>query len=513
MGAFRPRPFHLAIRITGSAAGGAALALTFPPTSLSGLAWLALVPSLLAFRSVGPWGSIGLGLVFGAAAAIPLAAWIPGAVLAGFRARPSGAVGLWLLTAFSFVPALILFGFLTARLSLNRVLYAPTVGVLWALAELSHARLWPEIPWAPLGATQIDQAIAPLAAVAGVHGISAFVAATNALVTQALCRVSLAKIATAAIATAGIAALGGVLGERTLAQPSSTFLRVAVVQPAVPMPARPDLAFQHETIEALLDLSHSIQGADLIAWPESVLRSAAESTDGDVGRIIALVEDLGASLILGGRRRDGDRWHNSAILVAPSAVPSPIYDKRKPLPIAEAAPRWVGPRFRRALGGLVALVPWAPGGSRGIKLENVGSPEILICYEAIFSGFPEDPAAGLLLNLVNDGWYDQTKAAAQHFLLSRWRAVETGAPLLRAASTGISAVIDRKGRTLAELGVHRRGVLVAELPITAVVTPFEHWGYWPLILVGVFCAIPYLARGSHFLNPGGSASKRPETTA
>ena len=81
----------------------------------------------------------------------------------------------------------------------------------------------------------------------------------------------------------------------------------------------------------------------------------------------------------------------------------------------------------------------------------------LICYEAIFSGqvLPEEPRPGLLLNVTNDGWFGRTIGPYQHFHQARVRSVEEGLPLVRAANTGISAVIDAYGRTLATAAAWR----------------------------------------------------------
>jgi len=95
----------------------------------------------------------------------------------------------------------------------------------------------------------------------------------------------------------------------------------------------------------------------------------------------------------------------------------------------------------------------------------------LICYEAIFPG-EVTPARtngerpGLLLNVTNDGWFGTTSGPYQHFALARLRAIEEGLPLIRAANTGISAIVDPYGRVLAELPLGAEGVLDGALPET-----------------------------------------------
>jgi apolipoprotein N-acyltransferase len=93
----------------------------------------------------------------------------------------------------------------------------------------------------------------------------------------------------------------------------------------------------------------------------------------------------------------------------------------------------------------------------------------LICYEAIFPGevVPSGAARpGLLLNVTNDGWFGTSTGPYQHFAQARLRAIEEGLPLIRAANSGISAIVDPYGRVLAELPLGAEGVLDGVLPQT-----------------------------------------------
>ena len=116
----------------------------------------------------------------------------------------------------------------------------------------------------------------------------------------------------------------------------------------------------------------------------------------------------------------------------------------------------------------------------------------LICYEAIFPGAVVDPAAprpGWLLNVTNDGWYGHTSGPHQHFAIARTRAVEEGLPLVRAANTGISGVVDAYGRVKGELALGEAGMLDAALPAALPATPYVALGrlagFWLLLLLGL----------------------------
>ena len=132
-------------------------------------------------------------------------------------------------------------------------------------------------------------------------------------------------------------------------------------------------------------------------------------------------------------------------------------DKVHLVPFGEYLP------FQAALEemGLEQLTRIRGGFSAGTALTPLHVPGLpraapLVCYEAIFPGqvIPDGPRPGLMVNLTNDAWFGETPGPYQHFVQARLRAVEEGLPLVRAANTGISAIIDPVGRMVAgsELG-------------------------------------------------------------
>ena len=144
-----------------------------------------------------------------------------------------------------------------------------------------------------------------------------------------------------------------------------------------------------------------------------------------------------------------------------------IYDKLHLVPFGEYLPFQ---DFLESLG-LMQLTKvrggYLPGTTRK-PMAVPGAPPFLplICYEIVFPGEAvlgsERP--GWMLNLTNDGWFGRSTGPYQHLQQSRVRAIEEGLPLVRAANTGVSAVIDPVGRTVRELGLGEEGVLDAPLP-------------------------------------------------
>ena len=105
-----------------------------------------------------------------------------------------------------------------------------------------------------------------------------------------------------------------------------------------------------------------------------------------------------------------------------------------------------------------------PGSFTHAGLPRIGA---LICYEIIFPGAVTEaggPRPGLLVNVTNDAWFGVSSGPYQHLVAARMRAIEEGLPVLRAANTGISAVIDAHGRVLASLPLERTGTIDSVLP-------------------------------------------------
>jgi apolipoprotein N-acyltransferase len=109
----------------------------------------------------------------------------------------------------------------------------------------------------------------------------------------------------------------------------------------------------------------------------------------------------------------------------------------------------------------------------------------LICYEAVFPGdvVERNNRPGWIVNLTNDGWFGISTGPYQHLQQARLRAIEQGLPLVRAANTGISAVIDPMGRVVARLGLGLEGVLDSTLPAAIPPTPYARAGDIPAAII------------------------------
>jgi apolipoprotein N-acyltransferase len=147
-------------------------------------------------------------------------------------------------------------------------------------------------------------------------------------------------------------------------------------------------------------------------------------------------------------------------------------------------------QLTKVQGGFIA-------GTRRRTMEIPNAPRMLplICYEAIFPGdvAARDDRPGWIVNLTNDGWFGISTGPYQHLQQARLRAIEEGLPVVRAANTGVSAVIDPLGRIVARLGLGVEGVLDSRLPSAIAPTIYARVGDLPAAII-VAAALIFVIR-------------------
>ncbi len=200
-------------------------------------------------------------------------------------------------------------------------------------------------------------------------------------------------------------------------------------------------------------------GPVVVVWPETGSPYAL-AQDAPARQAIADAAHP-ALMTLAGAERFESRTvaHNSLIAVAPDASVAGVYDKAHLVPFGEYFPS-----YAHIILGEQGFVP-GPG-LRTLRLPGLPPFGPLICYEAIFPGqvVAEGDRPSLLVNITNDAWFGNSTGPRQHLAAARMRTVEEGLPMVRAANTGISTVIDAHGRLRDALGLDRSGALVERVP-------------------------------------------------
>jgi apolipoprotein N-acyltransferase len=407
-------------------------------------------------------------------------------------ALPFGVIG--------FPAALALFhglGFMLARLFWSpgsRRIFA-FVGAM-ASVEWLRGIILTGFPWNSLGqALGASDATAQIASVTGLNGMTILVlfvfAAPAVLATgiTAIQRIALPAIAT--VVLAGIASFGI---WRLQSTPVTLLpdVKVRILQPNMRQREKHRLSGQ-EVLARYLTLSDrpttpgnsGIADITHLIWPESPFPFLLAREPQALSQIAGLIRPR-TTLITGAARAEdasGDarqtRYFNAIHIVGPDGIIIDSYDKVHLVPFGEYLP------FKAAFAaiGLRQFVEIPGGfeaGARRKPMQIKGLPAALplICYEAIFpSGLiPDGPRPGLLLNVTNDGWFGNTAGPYQHLAQARLRSVEQGLPQLRAANTGISAIIDPLGRVTGSQSLGTSGVIDGSIAKALPVTIYGSYG-------------------------------------
>lgn len=445
-----------------AAGGGLVWAACFEREPFLVLPWVALAPLLLAItRARTARGAFGLGWLHGTAfwlAAIP---WIqPTLVTYGGLAAPLA----WALVAGLAVYLGLyqgLFAWLVRPLLGGRLRWALAgVPAAWVATEWLQGRL-AGFPWnmAAYAWIEVPGAL-PFAAWIGPHGVSWLLVLSATGVALAVARrrfdlaavgvlVPLALLPMAARWSGGVPQWG---------RPAPA----VVLQPNIPnLTAWDPVVIERNlaTVMRMTEEACALPGT-LVVWPESAAWPYAWGRDpGFTAHLADLQRRRGCRLLLNSAQAEAGRTYNSALLLEPDGAVS-RYDKRHLVPFGEFVPfadllPFVG-RLARAAGDFTAadtvrLLPWGD--------ERIGTA---ICFEIVFADEVAelvDAGATVLVTITNDAWYGDTAAPWQHLRAARFRAAENRRPLLRAAITGVSAVVDARGAVVSELGVNEQGAL------------------------------------------------------
>jgi apolipoprotein N-acyltransferase len=392
----------------------------------------------------------------------------------GVLALPGGLASFWA------------FGFAVARL-----LWSPGPWRVFALAlglglsEWARGLLFTGFPWNDLGmAVGANLALAQIASLIGLHGLTflsiAIFAAPGTLWRVGEGRIVVGPAVVAAIAVAVLACFGAI---RLSAPPSETVpgVKLRLIQPDISQGA----SFAPDHKDAILARYFALsEGTDphhhegLLAvthliWPESAFPFILSRDASALGAIADFLHG-GRTLITGAARVDDfgqePRYYNSIEVLGREGLSRQRYDKQHLVPFGEYVP------FQSVLEktGVTQFVQ-VPGGftsGSGHRALNVpGLPQAmpLICYEAIFPIEIGDAFSGVrrpdwMLNVTDDAWFGLTPGPYQHFAQARLRAIELGLPLVRAANSGISAVVDGFGREIVEAPLGVEAVVDAALP-------------------------------------------------
>ncbi|WP_458759100.1 apolipoprotein N-acyltransferase [Afipia sp. TerB] len=428
----------------------------------------------------------------------------------------------WLLPfAVAGLPALLAL-FMAFGFALSRLLWTRDATRILALAAALTASEWLRghilsgFPWNTFGYALTEPlALAQTASLIGIWGltflaIAIFASPATLTDDRGLTRRPGLPLL---ISLAVLAAMGAYGTFRLSAHPTRFVdkVRLRLMQPDLQQDVKFNYSAKNAVMAKYLALSdratgpHStgVKDATILIWPESAFPFFL-AREADAMAKIADLLPKGTTLITGAVRPPDvppgakvTRAYNSIYVIGDDGTVLSVYDKLHLVPFGEYLP------FQSAMEklGFVQLTKMRGGfipGTRRRAMEIPNAPRVLplICYEAVFSGaiVPHGERPGWIVNVTNDGWFGISSGPYQHLQQARLRAIEEGLPLVRAANTGISAVIDPVGRVVGHLTLGSEGVLDSGLP-TAIAPPFfTRTGDVPVAIVVALSALVALRR-------------------
>jgi apolipoprotein N-acyltransferase len=497
-GAARRRWLSVDRTSVAAAALGAATVAAFAPLYIYPLAVLTVAILVWLWNHAGsPQRAAALGWWFGLGLFLTGVSWVY-VSLHNFGAMPApfAALATLLFCAYlALFPATVgyLYSKLRAPLWAKLMLALPA---FWTLTEWIRGWLFTGFPWLALGYSQVP--VSPLAGYApilGIYGLSLATVATSAALVLLAERtsahhgaqrasgesvrhaVSSALRHPALLALIALWLVGYGLKYVRWTDPTGEPTTVTLLQGNIPQ----EIKWQEEGLRATFATYHRLARATdarLIVFPETALPLFLnEVPPAYIDSLAAHAKQAGGDVLIGvPERLPGGDYYNSVISVGSS--PTQSYRKTHLVPFGEFIP------LRPVLGWIVAVL--------AIPLQDFsrGTPDpqplavagqraaINICYEDAFGEeiVRQLPAATILVNVSNVAWFGRSIAPAQHLQISQARAVETGRYMLRATNTGMTAIVDDRGRILRVAPQFETAALTGEVQGYSGATPYVRWG-------------------------------------
>jgi len=479
-------------------ASGLLLTLAFPKIGQPALAFVALVPLLLAVRGASFASGFRLGFITGLVHFISLVYW------AAYTMRIYGHLPLYLS-----IPLLVL---LAAYLALYPALFAGLitlirrpvwllffVPVIWSATEYLRAVLFTGFPWELLGYSQYRSLpFIQVADLTGVYGISFWLSLNNAAVllatlglrrkewqTHLVSRKVITGAGALVLVVSGLMWGYGQTRIRAIDREAAQAQRkkIAVLQGNIDQDKKWNRTFQRATIETYLNLAARANrdNPNLIVWPETatpffighnrpmtdLLKEGIRRTKTDhlIGTPTAI------------RYNERTAYHNSALLFDTQSRIVDRYEKVHLVPYGEYVPFKAWLPF---IGKMVAQVgDFIPGEEGKAIAWQGGRLGVQICYEIIFPDLSRamvNNRTDILVNITNDAWFGETSAPRQHFSMAVFRSIENRRALARAANTGISGFIDPVGRILKTSALNTPAALTQSLPLMTTASVYTRVG-------------------------------------
>lgn len=376
---------------------------------------------------------------------------------------------------------------------------------LWGIGEWVRSFLFTGFPWNLLGsALAFDHRLIQSVSFFGTYGLSVLVVLIAMLPAATI---KTQKKNVLAVIICEIVLISGIIGYgkyRTdiIDDNKNSDIKIRIVQPSIPQSLKWNFSELEHNFADYIEMSQAsgFEDTDVVIWGETASTFPLTLDRTHLYQALPAVPDDGY-LIAGSidyYPDDDDRWLpvNAGIVLRHGKGIIDSYAKSHLVPFGEYIPlrRYI-PAKLRPITKVIADFR-AGNGVKTIHTDKLPPFGILICYEIIFPHEVADKndRPQWLINLTNDGWYGKSSGPYQHLVTAQLRAAEEGLTVVRAANSGISAVISRSGKILAKIPLHERGNLDVLLPENLeIVTPYSKYGN---IIFAILSAVLLMLAGS-----------------
>ena len=478
------------IRILLASISGVLFALSFPNAAIGWLAFIALLPLVIAIaKARSAWEAFFEGWLSQTIAWLMMVPWVI-RVMSHYGGLPE-VTGILIFVAMCLILGLYggLFAAIVKRLRLG-ARFGPwlLVPLAWAAVEYARTYLLSGFPWNLLATAIVDYT--PLIQIdrfGGPYFVGALILVPMAIVAWWITQrpPSIARVlAGGAIGILALTWWGtGLVASKLIARQSDApVMTAALLQPNISQEMRWDDANVMAIYQRMIAMTEEAadHGANVVIWPESTVPLSFTETHFYKDAIEQISRERRIDIILGSVATDParpNRLWNSAFLIS-NGVTIGHYDKIRLVPFGEYVP------LRRVLffaEKLVHAVGQFEFGTNDFPLAGKMKYGLAICYEIVYPQIPREQirhGGEVLVTITNDAWYDGTAAPAQHLWQARLRAIEDDRYLLRAGTTGISAFVDPAGQIHESLPMGRTGIIYARFQSRTSTTPYVRLGDW-----------------------------------
>ena len=402
-------------------------------------------------------------------------------IFGGMHMTGAWALTFLLVAFLSLYPALV--GYLARRWfdcsqTIQVIIIFPA---LWVLAEWCRTWIFTGFPWLHIGYSQIDTPLASIAPVLGVYGVSwASTLAAGFLVL--VCRQTLRHKIIGTLCLSLICLGSWLSGRHSWTKQQDEAVSVALIQGAIPQEIKWLPEYRRPSLDLYQKLSLPHWGRDLIIWPETAIPAYYHQAYDVITELHKMALSQGTDILIGLPVKDlktADDY-NSVVLLNNT---SSFYHKRHLVPFGEYLPLdFLFAPLIRSLN--IPMSDFSPG-RQGTALLSASKFKfgMSICYENIFGEeiIQVLPEAEILINVSNDAWFGDSAAPHQHLQMARMRTLETGRYMLRATNTGISAIINEKGRIMSRSPQFQPTVVAGRASLFTGMTPYAHFGNIPIV--------------------------------